>query len=474
MSEITKTLQELVKAMAAGSYNQTPSDLRQGPALQVEDVSPLYHNQTYEDKHIFLQKELTVKAAKSTTVQFNRKLSHGRFGGSARTEGAVGRERTADITRVAVPMCYYSEIRRTTLPATFVETQGGEKIDDMQAEDGDLNLAGDIEFDLFRGCDDFSNSGVFDGSPLAVASLPNIRGLQLQIRQADNQLGAQDLMFLAYGAGLSSAIDVSGTLSQDAIEDASVRSAMNQGTAETLLVDPLVQSAYNKIGFGANKERIIVAGTPQEMTGADLRRQSTYNGMIQVRASRFLSGKFRPSLPEPGVGPTAPTISGGVTSGSTSFTSGQAYVYIVTAENEDGEGVQSSSATVSITANGQYVSLTITPTATSKFFNVYRSGNGGTALQARFIGRVANSGASTTTFIDLGNRIPGFVTGVLTQSDTMAVRELAPYSRMKLAITDLSEPEAHFRFLTLSVFSPKKNVLLDNLRGADAFFEEYV
>jgi hypothetical protein len=45
----------------------------------------------------------------------------------------------------------------------------------------------------------------------------------------------------------------------------------------------------------------------------------------------------------------------------------------------------------------------------------------------------------------------------------MDVAELAPYSRVKLAVTDLSQPEAHYRFLTLRMYQPRKNVLVDNL-----------
>ncbi len=462
--EVAKQIQELMKALSAGSYNVAPDALRQGPALLVEDVSPLYHNQSYEDRHIFLQKELTVKKVKSVTVQFNRKLAHGRFGGSARAEGAIGRERTSTWNRVAVPMCYYSEIRRVTVPATFVETQGGDKIEDLESESGELNLAGDFEFDFFRGCDDYSNAGLFDGNPNLVPAVPNIRGLQVQIRQSDASLLTQDLMFLAYGSGLSSTVQIGTTLGQDNIEDMSVRSAMNHGTAELLLVDPLVQSAYNKIAY--NKERIVLAGSPQDMTGADLRRQSTYNGMIQVRASRFLSGKFRPNLPQDGA-PGTPSATSSQTAGSTTFLLNQTYVYLVTAENDEGESAAGTVATVTIGGNGQSVALAISAgsSPTPKSYNIYRSGNGGTAATARFIGRVPYAG-TTTTFTDLNNKIPGFVTGVLVQPDTMDVAELAPYSRMKLAISDLSLPEAHFRFATLRVFSPKKNVLGENLRGS--------
>ncbi len=51
----------------------------------------------------------------------------------------------------------------------------------------------------------------------------------------------------------------------------------------------------------------------------------------------------------------------------------------------------------------------------------------------------------------------------------MEMKELAPYSRKKLAETDLSMTEAHFRFVTLAVMQPRKNVLVDNLQGTSAF-----
>jgi hypothetical protein len=47
----------------------------------------------------------------------------------------------------------------------------------------------------------------------------------------------------------------------------------------------------------------------------------------------------------------------------------------------------------------------------------------------------------------------------------MGLHQLAAYSRLKLAISDLSLPEAHFRFLALAVYQPRKNVILDNITG---------
>jgi hypothetical protein len=94
---------------------------------------------------------------------------------------------------------------------------------------------------------------------------------------------------------------------------------------------------------------------------------------------------------------------------------------------------------------------------------VYRTAAGGT--YAKFIGRIAVT-AGGTTFVDLGNKLPGFVTGFLMEDEGWDIAELSPYSRLKLAVTDLSQPEAHFRFLTLRGYTPRKSVLIDNLVGS--------
>ena len=461
-------LQDLVKALEAGSYNSAPGQLAQGSSLMMEDLSPVMHNVTFTDKTIILQKMLKVRPTKSTLYQYDRQLSYGIFGGSAQIEGAVGQEETSDFVRIVVPISYYSHIRRVTVVANMVATVDGQKAEDRAAADAAMKIAGDIEFDLFRGKADFSNVGVFDGNPLAIPALPNILGVDPQVRQSDNLSNSQDLMFNEFGSNLSVVLPVGGTLAQSNIEDAAVRSAMNMGNADKLLVDPLVLAAYNKIAF--QKERIFLAGSPQDSTSADLRRQWVSGGVVQLDASRFLSGKTQPARQRLN-GPSSPTIAVAQAAGSTNFASGQIYTYFVTAQNVIGESAASavgSGNPITISAAGQQVTVTITPAGsgtTSQWFNVYRTNPGGSTASARFIGRVANSGSATTVFTDLGNKLPGFVTGFLIQGDTMEMGELAPYSRLKLAVTDLTMPEAHFRFVTLAVLQPRKNVLLDNLIG---------
>lgn len=462
MSDIA-TLQSLVKALEAGGYNAAPSTLTQGGALQVEDLSNVMELTTFDNEHLKLQSMIDTESVKSTLVQFDRQLSYGVFGGSAQIEGAVGQEETSDYVRIVVPMAYYSHVRRVTLVANLVATVDGKKAEERAATDAAKKLAGDIEFDVIRGKADFSNAGLFDGNPGAIPALPNMLGLDAQIRQSDAQRNAQDLMFGEYGSDDTVVIPGGGTLTQDMIEDAHVRSLMNLGDADMLLVDPKVLSAYNKITYG--KERIVLAGSPQDVTAGDLRRQFVSGGTVKIEASRFLSGKTRPAQARPN-GPAAPaTVTEAHNNSSTGLAAG-VYQYYATTCNELGESAPTlvtGGATILLNQN---VVLTIAAVSGARYFNVYRSNAGGSAASCRFIGRVVAASSGSTTFTDLGNKKPGFVTGVLVQGDTMIQKELAPYSRVKLAQTDLSTPEAHFCFRTLCVKQPRKNAIIDNLTGS--------
>lgn len=459
---MVEQLQSLMKALEAGSYLAAPDRLAQGAALMIEDLSPVMQNVTFDDSHIKLQKILPSKDVKSQLHQFNRQLDYGIFGGSAQFEGGVGEEDTSTYVRAVVPMSYYSTTRRVTVAANMIGAFDGQKAEDRAAADAAMKLAGDIEFDSFRGQSNFSNNGVFDGNPLAVAKVPNMIGVDQQVRQSDAQSNTQDLMFAEYGSDQTVVLSVDGVLTQSIIEDSSVRSAMNMGAADRLILDPISLSAYNKIAHA--KERIMLAGSAQEATGAHLRTQWTSSAIVSLEASRFLSGKTRPARARSGSPsmPSAPALADA--GAASSLLSAGVYWYYVTAVSMRGESYPSSAVSVTVSAAGDKVTVTITAVSGAQYYNVYRSGVGGSPSSAKFIGSIAQS-AGNPVFVDLGNRSPGSVTGFLIQGNTMGFAQLAPYSKLKLAVNDLSLPEAHFRFLSLALYQPRKNVLLENITG---------
>lgn len=461
MSNTVEQLTQLVKALEVGSYNATPDSLSQGAALQVEDLSPVMQNVTFDDSHIKLQKMLDIKDSKSQLVQFNRQLDYGIFGGSAQYEGGIGEEDTSNYVRAVVPMAYYSTTRRVSVASNMIGAFDGVKAEDRAASDAAMKLAGDIEFDAFRGQDDFSQNGFFSGDPLAIADVPNMVGVASQIRMSDTQSNTQDLMFAEYGSDQTVVLSADGALTQSIIEDAAVRSAMNHGSADKLCLDPVSLSAYNKIAHA--KERIVLAGSATSKTGAELRQQWTSSALVTMEPSRFLSGKTKPARARAG-SLAAPVAAAPVAAADAdSVLKPGAYTYYVTAVNERGESLPSA-AVSQTSAAGDKLSIAITNNG-AKYYNVYRSGDGGSAASAKFIGKVKSAGGASTSFTDLGFRTPGSVTGFLIQSNTWGLHQLSPYSRLKMAINDLSLPEAHFRFLCLAGYQPRKNVLVDNITG---------
>ncbi len=469
MEQLMNTMQALQKAMEAGQYNAAPGALQQGAALQVEDLAPKMENLCAQEKNIKLQKEIKIDSVKSTSPQFTRQLSYGQVGSGAVWEGAVGQEETSDFVRVQVPMCYYAHMRRVTMQADAVATVDGQDASDRAAEDAGKKIMFDIEFDLFRGKELFTNGGVFDGNPLVLPDLPNMFGVDVQIRQSDAMRAAKDLMFQEYGSDESVILSIGAALTQANVEDSAVRSSMQNGEAERLFLDPKSLSAYNKIGI--DKERIVLSGSAQANSGSNLRTQFVSTGSVGLEASRFLAAKTLPAPPRTtnSNAPGAPTVlsyaSTTVSGVTTTFVTTNTYIYYVTGGNEIGESVRFVGAGQAVSTNGDALDLTVTHPAGLRFVNVYRSLPGGSVSTAKFIGRVKTSGpASTSTvFRDLNNRKPGAVTGYLLQLDTFAGKELAGYKRVKLAQVDLSVVEAHYRWLTLAVFQPRKNVLLDNI-----------
>jgi hypothetical protein len=359
-------------------------------------------------------------------------------------------------------MCYYSHTRAVTLAANMVQSFDGVKAEDRAADDATKKIAGDIEFDIFAGQAHFSNAGAFDGNPTVVAELPNMVGIDQQVRQSDSQSNAQDLMFAEFGSDQSVVLAVNGTISQSILEDAAVRSAMNMGNADSLHLDPIALSAYNKIAFA--KERINLAGSAQEGTGANLRQQWTSSGLVALEPSRFLSGKTRAARSRAGspAAPAVPVDAALVAAGS--LLEAGDYAYRATAVSIRGESAYSPAVTSTVAADGDGVQLTITAVSGAQYYNIYRSEKDAPAATAKFIGRIKQN-AGNPVFIDLGNRSSGFTTAYLLQKDTMGLHQLSPYSTLKLAVSHLAIPEASFRFVTLASYQPRKNVILDNVNG---------
>jgi hypothetical protein len=294
--KITDSINTLIKALEAGNLTAAPGQLVQGSALQIQEIDGVMRNVTFGSEHLKLLKAFDTKKAKSTLVRFRRQLGYGEFGGSAQYEGMVGQEETGDYVEAVVPMAYYSHIRRVTVAANLVDGFDGVKAEDREAEAAAMKIAADLEFDGFQGKAHFSNAGVFDGNPMSIPALPNLPGLDVQIRQSDVLSNTQDQMFAEFGSAESVVLAAGGgLLNQVTLEDAALRSRLGFGKAESMMVDPVVLSGYNKqiIQAGSNITQFATMGNALTSSGADLRTQAVSEGSVKLESSHFLRGKFR-------------------------------------------------------------------------------------------------------------------------------------------------------------------------------------
>jgi hypothetical protein len=172
----------------------------------------------------------------------------------------------------------------------------------------------------------------------------------------------------------------------------------------------------------------------------------------------------------------APASMTGVASGATGSIPAGTYAYRVEAA---GPGFVSSSvlvtgSTVVVAATNQ-VALTITQSsgAAESYYNVYRSSkNGSTASNmCRFIGRVAKTGA-TTVFTDTNATIPGTSQAIMLTSapqyDALRLVQMAPPSKIPLAMTTLQYQFAVMYLACLRLSLPKKHALITNILPSNA------
>ncbi len=470
MSTVIEKLNDISKALEAGIAVGGPGTLTQGAALGKQDLSSVMNIVTFQEKHLKLSKQIPVEKATQTLVQFRRTLAYGQFGGSATLEVGAGQQNTGSYVDAYTPMAFYADQRVVSFAAQAVTTFDGKKNLERESMAAALKLGADVEFDLYRGKADFSNAGVFDGNPSAMPFImPGMFGIDPQVRESDSLQSTQDLMFAEYGSALSVVISVGGTLAQTNIEDGALRSANNFGEPGDLFMSTDALASYNKLIYSNARYVFTGPGSEIKNTGANLGVQWTSNGPVNLESSNFLRAKTQPPVIVSSLAPGAPTFGGGAVAGTTAFLNGQVYSYYVTASNEAGESAKSANAAVTLSGNGQQVSITITAgSGTTRFYNVYRTAASTVAittqLSFKFIGRVAVPMAGgTTTFTDLGNKLPGGTTGFMLDKRGMHVHELIPFSSTDIARSDTAERKLFYRHLCLAVEMPRFSVLFDNL-----------
>ncbi len=451
---MSTAIENLVKALEAGSTNGTPSSLTNGSALQRIPM-PATLQKVYADESLTLKLSNMIPAKKhdATDYYYNRQLSPGQLGFAAQLEEtAVGAQQDAQVVKTAVPLVLYVDMRFTTNLAELVGQIDDKAASERQAEAAAENLAVSIELDMLKGKSDFSDAGVFNGNAVLTGGVPGCRGLDVEIRASDLNVTTQDLYLRAFGAAESVVFTSVTGLTQGTVEDMRARQAINGGNPDLQIMSMSGLANYNKT-TALGMQRIVLGGSAQRLSGASLSKQATAFGEVGFEGHRLLEGK---SVGLPRGVLAAPTASAAASGSGTTMAAGS-YVYVVAARNANAYSAATVASAVTVAA-GELVTLTIGASSGAIYFEVFR---GTSAATAKFIGNVRAAASGNTSFIDLNNKMPGGSIGLLIDKKSISCPELAPFTKFDLLRADLQKREVFYQVRTIAVEAPRKNCLVD-------------
>lgn len=439
---------DLRKALVAGSDVNAPAVAAGvGFPLRTESLEATLKNLTFEMDEIKLFKTISKVPATNTVEEFNRLLSYGQ-GGARRfnlgwmTEGDLPEEEDSTYERVTMLIKYLGTVGRVTHVANTIRSAHGNVIA-LETMNKTMELLKNLENALFFG-DSSLIPEQFDGlQRLITAGAPN---------------NVVDLR--------------GGVLTEEALNDTLLRIRDNFG---------LATDAYFATGPFADlakqvydRQRFIAAPAPGVL-GATVSAFQGQHGKINLHDHVFITEgqlALAAGLGKTDRRPLTPTITVASTAGAdaaSKFTAADAgtYIWRVVAGNRFGLSTPVNVDSEAVVA-GDGVTFTIADSGQgTTFYEVYRTGPGGAVGTAKFMVRVARTGA-TQVFTDLNNDIPGTSTGfVLMQNQrSFSWAQLLPMTRIPLAAIDTSIRWAQVLYGAVKMYTPAKNVVIKNIGRA--------
>jgi hypothetical protein len=281
-----------------------------------------------------------------------------------------------------------------------------------------------------------------------------------------------------------------GSLTQSLIEDAAINVDANYGNVDKLFAPPTVISGLVKDFF--KDQRILMGGTGYDGTiGTNPKAISTSFGDVSLHQDKFMKNDLPKRTSDSATSLKAPNIPSALTA-ALSGADGQsrfaavstteiaqsigATWYGVSAVNRYGESAVKQIAAAVTTIAGQSVDLTVTDgggAVPASGYVVYRGVVGGAAGDLMWpIFKVSAAelatgydGGAAGKIRDRNRFIPNTESAFTTEmvDDVMSFKQLAPLSKLDLAILGMSRRFITFMFGTPQLYTPKKMVRFINV-----------
>jgi hypothetical protein len=445
---------ELNKALTAGQAIQGPGGTAgDGFALRVESLERTLKNTTYKMEHIRFWKALPKLPAYNTVEEHNEMSQYGANPDAGFiSEGDLPEEDDSIYTRKYAVVKYLGTTRKVTHVMSLIKPAHGNVVA-QETVNGTMHLLRVMERALFYG--DSSLSALqFDGFEKLMKDL----------------------------CPTTNVIDLRGLpLSEDVLTDSAltIQDAPNYGTPTHLYLNPKVKTDLVKTFFP--KERHDTFQKQGGFVGLDIKGFTSPAGDVLFEPDVFITdgggananavgdASKRPGSPSFTTNPTTPAETTG------KFTADDAgdYRYAVVAVNRYGRSAAVAYGSAVTAHTGDKVTFGLTPSsATTGWYEIYRTPKNGAIGTARLIMRVPNAaGAGETTINDLNWNLPGCTSAFLFQLnlESMSFKQLAPMVKIPLATIDSSIRWMQLLYGVPVLYTPGKNVLIRNIGRAAGY-----
>ena len=440
----------LNKALTVGQDINKPSVAAgEGFALRVESLESTLKVTTFKMQEIKFWKAIPKLAAYNTVEEHNVLSSYGENpDASWIDEGELPESDDSTWEREYAVVKYLGTTRSVSHVATMIKPAHGNIIAN-ETVNGTMHLLRVLERALFYGNSSLS-SLQFDGYEKLIT---------------DN-------------SPATNIIDMRGAyLTEDNLTDACriVADQPNYGNPTHLHLSMTAHADLSKTFFP--KERHSTFNDKTGVIGLNIDGFQGPTGVVKFEPNTFITdgGTYNAAaVGDSSKRPGTPTISTSIAAAGSSsqFTADDAgdYYYQIVAVNRygrsapvdanEGGGALTVAATNSVTFG-------VTPSsATTGWYEIYRTAKNGADGTERLIQRIVNSnGAGAQTITDTNANIPGTTSAFLFQQDlqSMSFKQLAPMVKIPLATISTSIRWAQVLYGVPVLYAPGKNLLIKNI-----------
>ena len=458
---------ELMKAMQAGAITGRETanlSLSQEP-LKAESLEKTLKLLEFRQKDIRLLNAMPKMTAYNTVEEFMQLTSYGSERGGFYNEGELSDVEDSTYVRRAQLVKYLQVTGEVTMQAQMVRSY----VDAMRQE---------VENKVMW-ITRTANRAMTKGNSAYIPQEWN--GLYAQHAAVGTGDGFLYADLDAYHAS-DVVIDMRGkSLKQEDVETGAVRVDNNYGNVSHLFAPTQVLSALSKDYF--QDQRIMMNGGGYEgKIGTVAKSIATTIGDVDLSPDKFLAADKSKKLIDAATTSKAPAAVVSVSNAlavdaSSAYEAGEVgtVYYAVSAINRYGESALTQIGAAVILAVGSSVDLTFTPGVganAATAFKVYRTKVGAATTDEFFpIFTVSVSertagfdGAVASKVRDRGRYLPDTEQAFLTEmiDDVLSFKQLAPVSKLDLAVLSMSRRFITFLFGTPNLYSPKKFVRFIN------------